>query len=53
MLWSRVTTIYARTNILQFSFVPRTIKDWNNLPHNVVEIADDAQFRKLLLFMIL
>ena len=46
------TTIYARTNIFKFSFVPRTIRDWNNLPHNVVEIADDAKFRKLLLSMI-
>ena len=47
------TTIYARTNIFKFSFVPRTIRDWNNLPHNVIEIADVAKFRKLLLFMIL
>ena len=47
------TIIYACTNIFKFSFVPRTIRDWNNLPHNVVEIADDAKFRKLLLSMIL
>ena len=47
------TTIYARTNIFKFSFVSRTIRDWNNLPHNVVEIADDPKFRKLLLFTIL
>ena len=25
------TTIYARTYIFKFSFVPRTIRDWNNL----------------------
>ena len=47
------TTIYARTNIFKFSFVPRTIRDWNNLPHNFVDIADNAKFRKLLLFTIL
>ena len=47
------TTSYARTNIFKFSFVPSTIRDWNNLPHNVVEIADDAKFRKLLLFAII
>ena len=47
------TTIYARTNIFKFSFEPRTIRDWNNLPYNVVEFADDAKFHKLLLFMIL
>ena len=41
------TTIYARTNIFKFSFVPRTIRDWNNLPHIVVEIAGDANFGKL------
>ena len=28
------------------------IRDWNNLPHNVVEIEDDAKFRKSLLFTI-
>ena len=43
----------ARTNKFKFSFAPRTIRDWNNKPHNVVEIADDAKFRKLLLFTIL
>ena len=32
---------------------PRTIRDWNDLPHNVVQIADDAKFRKLLLFAII
>ena len=47
------TTIYVRTNIFKFSFVPRIIRDWNNKPHNVVEIADDAKFRKLFLFTIL
>ncbi|CAH3105199.1 unnamed protein product [Porites lobata] len=47
------TTIFARTQIFKFSFVPSTIRDWNNLLHNVVEIADDAKFRKLLLFTIL
>ena len=49
------TTVYAHKNIFKFSFVPRTIRDWNNLAHNynVIEIADDAKFRKLLLFMIL
>ena len=47
------TTSYARTNIFKFSFVPSTIRDWNNLPHNVLEIADDAKFRKLLLFAII
>ena len=52
-LLERQATLAARTNILKLSFVPRTIRDWNNLPHNVVEIMDDAKFRKLLLFMIL
>ena len=43
--WSRVRT-------KGFS-VTRTVRDWKNLPHNVVEIEDDAKFRKLLLFTIL
>ena len=47
------TTIDARTNIFKFSFGRRTIRDWNNKPYNVVEIADDANFPKLLLFTIL
>ena len=42
-------TIYARTNIFKFSFVSRTVIDWNNLPHNVVEIEDDAKFHKLII----
>ena len=44
------TMTYVRTNIFKFNSVPRTIRDWNNLPRtNVVEIADDAKFNKLLL----
>ena len=35
------------------SVLCHAIRDWNNLPHNVVEIADDAKFRKLMLFTIL
>ena len=46
-------TIYARTNIFKFSFVPRTVKDWNSLPRSVVEIVEDAIFRNYLLSMIL
>ena len=40
--------LYARTNIFKFSFVPRTIRDRNNLPHNVVEIADDAKVAQII-----
>ena len=46
-------TIYARTNIFKFSFVPRTVKDWNSLPHSAVEIVEDAKFCNYLLSMIL
>ena len=45
-------TIYARTNIFMFSFVPRTVKDWNSLPRSAVEIVEDAKFRNYLLSMI-
>ena len=46
-------TIYARTNIFKFSFVPRTVKDWNSLPRSAVEIVEDAKFRNNLLSMVL
>ena len=49
MHYGYYSMICARTNIFKLSFVPRTIRDWNNLPHNVVEIADDAKFRNILL----
>ena len=40
-------TIYARTNIFKFSFVPRTVKDWNSLPRSAVEIVEDAKILQL------
>ena len=46
-------TNYPCTNILKFSFVPRTVKDWNSLPRSAVEIVEDAKFRNYLLSMIL
>ena len=46
-------TIYARTNIFEFSFVPITVKDWNSLPRSAVEIVEDAKIRNYLLSMIL
>ena len=39
--------------IFKFSFVPRTVKDWNSLPRSAVEIVEDGKFRNYLLSMIL
>ena len=46
-------TINARTNIFKFSFVPRTVKDWDSLPRSAVEIVEDVKFRNYLLSVIL
>ena len=37
---------------IQFCATHKIFRDWNNLPHNVVGIADNAKFRKLVLFTI-
>ena len=38
----------ARTNIYQNSFIPRTSKDWNSLPINVMSNPSLPQFKKYL-----
>lgn len=32
-------TISTRTNVYKFSFLPRTIVDWNTLPNNVIQYS--------------
>ena len=34
---------------IQFCATHKIFRDWNNLPHNVVGIADNAKFHKLVL----
>ena len=40
--------MHAQT-FFKFSFVPRTVKDWNSLLCSAVEIVEDAKFRNCLL----
>ena len=35
----------CRTNTYKYSFWPRTISEWNNLPHQTLNIKDKAGFR--------
>ena len=44
---------YTRTNIFKFSFIPRTIINWNALPQQAVATADTgiSHFRKFLTSM--
>ena len=38
----------ATLNTYKYSFYPRTIKDWNNLPINMIEARDLNEFTYLL-----
>ena len=38
----------SRTNLYRDSFIPKTSKDWNNLPENVKQTQSLREFRKLL-----
>ena len=38
----------ATLNSYKYSFYPRTIKDWNDLPINVIEASDLDEFVYLL-----
>ena len=41
--------LFARTNIYKFSFLPRTIIDWNEIPQNIIEQSNHHnQFVKLI-----
>ena len=35
--------IYARTDILKYSFLPKTITDWNSLPPDIFSKVQSAQ----------
>ena len=38
---------FARTNLYYYSYLPRTITEWNKLPASVVNASSAAQFKKL------
>lgn len=37
----KITPVFARTNAFKYSFFPRTITEWNNLPHHIF-ISDNV-----------
>ena len=43
----------ATLNTYKYSFYPRTIKDWNNLPINVIEARDINEVTYLILITII
>ena len=43
----------ATLNSYKYSFYPRTIKDWNNLPINVIEARDLDEFTYLMLTIVI
>ena len=44
-------TIATRTNVYKFSFLPRTIVDWNNLSKEVIEYSNNIDlFHNHLIF---
>jgi len=42
------TLVSSSTNYHKFSFFSRTIKEWNNLPQNIVELPSLASFKAQL-----
>jgi len=40
-------------NTYKYSFYPRTIEDWNNLPINVIEARDINEFTYLILITVI
>ena len=37
--------IFARTNIYKYSFLPRTIIDWNQLPQDIINLNSSTSFK--------
>ena len=37
--------IFARTNIYKYSFLPRTITDWNQLPQEIINLNSSTSFK--------
>ena len=33
---------YARTDCYKYSFIPRTVRDWNNVPQHIISDAENA-----------
>ena len=38
------TTLTSTKDCYKYSFLPKTIKDWNSLPESIVNITDSNQF---------
>ena len=47
-LRSRFASVSTSCNAYKYSFIPRTIQQWNSLPVNVMSIADSQEFKQKL-----
>jgi len=45
---SKFDTMRANTDTLKYSFFPRTIRDWNSLPENIVTAPSVQSFKEML-----
>lgn len=44
----KLAEIYCRTNVFQNSFFPRTIREWNRLPANLIDCPTTTSFMRML-----
>ena len=42
---NKFVPLQPRSDTYKFSFWPRTIRDWNNLPNRIIEMANSNNFR--------
>ena len=42
---NKFVPLQLRSDTYKFSFWPRTIRDWNNLPNCIIEMANSDDFR--------
>ncbi len=40
--------LQANKDSFKYSFIPRTVTDWNNLPHHIISIQDPDSFKQQL-----
>ena len=45
-LRSRLASVSASCNAYKYSFIPRTIQQWNSLPVNLMSITDSREFKQ-------
>ena len=46
---THISSSPATKNVNKFSYFPKTVTDWNNLSHSIVQIQDPANFKAAVL----